>query len=242
MISVVIPTWNAEAGRGATLSALVPAVVEGLVREVIVVDCGSTDATLRIADACGATILTTERGRGVQMRAGADAARQPWLLFLHADTVLLPGWEREVWAFIEKQEQGGLPRAGAFRFALDDEGLMPRLLEGAVALRCALFRLPYGDQGLLISRALYQTVGGYPAYPIMEDVALVRALGRRRVALFRSAAVTSAQRYQTDGYLARMARNIACLTLYGLGVSPARIARLYAPKTAQAGTAVTRNA
>lgn len=227
MITVVIPTRNAEALLGATLSALVPAVVEGLVREVIIVDGGSDDATLRIADACGATVLTSEPGRGRQLQAGAEAARQPWMLFLHADTVLSPGWEREVGNFIEKQELGGHARAAAFRYALDDIGLRPRFLESMVALRNSVFALPYGDQGLLISRSLYREIGGFSPLPIMEDVEIVRRLGRRRLVILRSEALTSAERYRREGYLRRVLRNLGCLSMYFAGVPAQRIARVY---------------
>jgi rSAM/selenodomain-associated transferase 2 len=227
MLSVVIPTLNAEQELGATLSALVPAAVEGLVRDVVVVDGGSTDATLKIADACGATILKTERGRGRQLRAGADAAKQPWLLFLHADTVLTPGWERDVWAFVEKQAADRPQKAATFRFSLDDTGLAARLVETGVALRTSVLKLPYGDQGLLISKTLYRDIGGYPDIPLMEDVALVRKLGRRRLAVLRSAALTSAARYRRDGYARRIVRNLSCLVLYASGVPAERISRIY---------------
>jgi hypothetical protein len=119
------------------------------------------------------------------------------------------------------------PAAAAFRFALDDHGLRPRLLEGLVALRCALLRLPYGDQGLLMPKSLYAEVGGYPAHPLMEDVGLVLQLGRRRIALLRTRAVTSAARYRRDGYLRRSLRNLACLALFFLRAPQSVIARVY---------------
>src|SRR5918992_4724233 len=151
MISVIIPTLNAEAGLTATLSALVSATVDGLVREVIIVDGGSTDLTLKIAEAAGTEIVHSQRGRGGQLIAGAERARFPWLLFLHSDTVLEPGWGAEVAAFIQRVDIGQRPAAAAaFRFALDDAGFKPRLVEAGVRLRCTLFRRPYGDQGLLI--------------------------------------------------------------------------------------------
>ncbi len=228
MISVVIPTLNAEAGLAATLTALIPATVEGLVREVIIVDGGSTDRTLRIADQAGTRVISSEPGRGRQLGEGAKAAQFNWLLFLHADTVLEPGWEREVSALIERVESGRRQEtAAAFAFALDDEGFMPRLVEWGVALRCTVLRLPYGDQGLVLSRNLYRQLGGFRDLPLMEDVDLVRRLGRSRLAILRSAAVTSAARYQRDGYLRRIARNLACLTLYYLRVPPRVIARIY---------------
>ena len=134
MITVVIPTLNAEATLPATLTALVPAALEGLVREVIVVDGGSKDRTREIADQAGADLLTAPPNRGAQMRAGANAARHPWLLFLNADTVLDAGWEREASHFMERVDSGRSRRsAAAFRFALDDDGIAPRALEGAGA-------------------------------------------------------------------------------------------------------------
>jgi rSAM/selenodomain-associated transferase 2 len=228
MISVVIPTLNADEGLAACLTAIVPAAVEGLVREVIVVDGGSSDRTLKIVEQSGADLVRSAPGRGEQLSEGAARARSPWLLFLHADTVLEPGWERDVSALIERIDSGRRqPTAAAFRFALDDDGFRPRMIEAGVALRCALLRLPYGDQGLLIPRQLYQQVGGYSRLPLMEDVDLVRRIGRRRMTLLRARAVTSAARYQRDGYLWRSVRNLSCLALYFLRVPTRIIARLY---------------
>lgn len=228
MISVVIPTLDAEPTLADALGALIPAVVEGLVREVIIVDGGSTDRTLRIADATGATIVATAAGRGRQLRAGAATARSPWLLFLHADTVLEAGWVREVGHFIERVEGGRWPAAAAtFRFALDDLGIMPRVVEAGVALRSGVLKVPFGDQGLLIPRTLYDAIGGYREMPLMEDVDIVRRLGRRRLRVLRSRAVTSAVRYRRDGYATRIVRNLGCQMLYTVGVPAATLKRLY---------------
>jgi len=228
MVSVVIPTLNAESHLTATLSALVPGAVEGLVREVIISDGGSSDDTRQIADIAGAVFMRTEKNRGSQLAAGAETARSDWLLFLHADTVLQPGWVLEASSFIERVDSGARPQsAAAFSFALNDFGMKPRLLETIVGLRCGLFRLPYGDQGLLIPKRLYSSIGGYRPLPLMEDVDIVRRLGWRRIAMLRTRAVTSAVRYKEDGYAPRVARNAACLSLYYLRVPPARLARLY---------------
>ncbi|MEW5963211.1 MAG: TIGR04283 family arsenosugar biosynthesis glycosyltransferase [Pseudomonadota bacterium] len=233
MISIVIPTLNAESRLAEALTPLVPAVVDGIVREVIVVDGGSRDRTIEVADHAGATVLRTAAGRGQQLAAGAARARGPWLLFLHADSVLESGWEREAAAFMEKVDLGERAlSAAAFRYALDDDGIAPRLLEAMVRVRGALLSLPYGDQGLLIPRRLYEQIGGFKAMAIMEDVDIVRRLGRRRIAILRARATTSAERYRSDGYLRRIARNQLCLALYAAGVSPVRIAAIYRGRVA----------
>jgi rSAM/selenodomain-associated transferase 2 len=211
-----------------TLASLVPALVHGVVQEAIVADGGSTDETLEIADAAGTHVVKPPRGRGAQLDAGAALARGDWLLFLHADTVLEAGWAEEAESFMERIESGRRRQAAAyFRFALDDDGFMPRLVEGLVGLRCLLFAMPYGDQGLLISRALYDRLGGFRALPLMEDVDLVRRLKRREIVGLKSRAVTSARRYQSEGYFARGFRNLGLMLLYFLRVPPRMLARLY---------------
>lgn len=228
MISVVIPTLNAERSLGAALAALVAAAVDGLLREVIVVDGGSSDRTLLIADDAGAEIVKSAAGRGTQLAAGAEAARAPWLLFLHADTVLDPAWADEAGEHMRAVDTGRRPdTAGAFRFALDDRGLAPRIVEAGVAIRSRWLGLPYGDQGLLISRQLYDEVGGYRAIPIMEDVDLVRRIGRKRLVAFDARALTSAVRFRRDGYVRRVLRNQACIAMFLAGRDPARIAGFY---------------
>ena len=228
MISVIIPTLNAECTLGPTLAALVPAVVGGLVQEAILVDGGSSDETCLIADAAGTRLIIAERGRGSQLDAGAAAARGDWLLFLHADTVLEPSWGEEAKNFIERVESGRRRQAAAFfRFALDDDGSMPRLMEKMVSLRCFLFALPYGDQGLLISRNLYHRLGGFRPLPLMEDVDLVRRLKRREIVMLNSRAVTSGVRYRNEGYVARSLRNLCCMLLYFLRVPTRVLTRLY---------------
>ena len=224
-ISVIIPTLNAAAALRDSLPAVGAFSALDLLSEVIFADGGSNDETAQIAEESGAVFLPAEKGRGNQLAAAADAARGDWLLFLHADTALEPGWDAVVRAFIDDPENA--ERAGYFRYRLDDRSAGARWLEMLVAMRCRLFRLPYGDQGLLISRALYHRLGGFKPVPLMEDVDLVRRVGRRRLTALPSAAVTSAVRYRRDGYLLRPLRNLCCLTLYFLGVPPRAIVKLY---------------
>ncbi|WP_171970216.1 TIGR04283 family arsenosugar biosynthesis glycosyltransferase [Falsiroseomonas frigidaquae] len=214
-LSVIIPALNAAASLPATLAALGDAPAE-----VLVVDGCSTDATVQAAGT--ARILHAPRGRGGQLAAGIAAAEGPWLLLLHADTRLAPDWEIAVRAAMA--DPG---RAHHFRFVLDDPSPQARRLERAVAWRSRALGLPYGDQGLLIHKGLLAAVGGMKALPLMEDVDLARRLGRARLAAMPAAAITSAVRWQRDGWWRRSARNLTCLGLFYLGVPPGIIARIY---------------
>ena len=215
MLSAVVPTLDAGESLAACLASLSEA------DEIIVADGGSTDATLAIARAAGANIITSERGRGVQMAKAAQAARGDALLFIHADTRLSPGWR----ALAERHVDSS-PRPACFRLKLDDAAWQARLIERAVSLRTRLAGLPYGDQGLLVSRAAYDDAGGFRPLVLMEDVDLLRRLSRPL--MLEGDAITSAERWRRDGWLRRSLRNLTCLSLWRLGVSPDRIARLYA--------------
>jgi rSAM/selenodomain-associated transferase 2 len=221
-ISVVIPALDAADELPGTLAALTGA---RMIREIIVSDGGSRDDTVAIAAAAGARVVAGPRGRGSQLIAGAAAATGDWLLFLHADCRLGPGWEEAAGDFIARPGISG--QAGYFIFALDDTDPAARRLERIVAWRCRALGLPYGDQGLLIACSLYDLAGGYAPLPLMEDVDLVRRLGRHRLAPIAANAVSSARRYRRDGYLRRPLRNLLCLSLYFAGVPPRRITRLY---------------
>ncbi len=223
-LSVVIPALNAA----TTLPILLPAVAKEattVLLELVVADGGSSDQTPAVAAAYGAQVVISPRGRGLQLARGAAAASGDWLLFLHADSGLAPGWATAVATFMAAP--GNRDRAGYFRFALDDPAPAARRLERAVAWRCRRFGLPYGDQGLLIGRALYEKVGGFQPLPLMEDVDLVRRIGRARLVALPVPVVTSAARFRRDGYRRRSARNLVCLGLYLLGVPPRVIAQIY---------------
>lgn len=219
MISVVIPTVNAERLLPRCFDSLITAAVRGVVREVIVADGGSRDATLGIADGAGAHIVTTGKGRATQLAAGAATAKSDWLLFLHPETALETGWEVEAESFID-QAVMERPRAAVFRFALEDFGATARRAEAKAALRTGLFALPYGDQGLLIPKRLYVKLGGYRALASMEDADLVRRIGRGRLVLLRSRAVNVAR--APGGGL----RGLALTLLHALRVPSRVVAKL----------------
>jgi rSAM/selenodomain-associated transferase 2 len=212
MLSVVIPTLNAAHTLAATLASVAEA------DEVVVVDGGSIDGTPALASSLGAHVARAPRGRGAQLAEGVRMAAGEWLLLLHADTRLAPGWRDAVPAPGE---------AGYYRLVLDSEDARARRLERLVAWRCRALALPYGDQGLLIHRDLLRQVGGVRALPLMEDVDLVRRLGRARLVALDAAAITSAEKWRSQGWYRRSLRNLGCLTLYFAGVPPSLIARLY---------------
>lgn len=227
-LGVVIPALNAAAGLPATLQALEDGR-EFFDLDVVVVDGGSSDGTRAVAAANGARVIDSERGRGIQMAAGADAVGGEGLLFLHADTVLAPGWGAALSAFIARP--GADNCAVYFRFALDDDHPGARRIERWVAWRCRKYALPYGDQGLALPRDLYDRLGGYPPMTLMEDVNFVSRIkhhqGRDALVGLDVAARTSAVRYRRGGYWLRPARNLLCLGLYFMGVPLRTISRIY---------------
>jgi rSAM/selenodomain-associated transferase 2 len=221
-ISVVIPTLDAAEALPATLATLMEGLAEGLVRDLVITDGGSRDATRAIAEEAGAVWVTGPPGRGGQLRRGCAAARGAWLLVLHADTHLAPGWTGAARRALDEPD-----RAHAFRLGFRATGLAPAWVAGWANLRSRLFGLPYGDQGLLLARSLYDAAGGYPDIPLMEDVALVGAFPRRP-RLMDAVARTSAERYLAEGWGRRGARNLWTYARYRAGVAPERLARGYA--------------
>ncbi|MDK3074365.1 TIGR04283 family arsenosugar biosynthesis glycosyltransferase [Sedimentitalea sp. JM2-8] len=221
-LSVVVPTLNAEDGLPDCLSALIEGLTAGLIRELIVTDGGSSDHTLRIAEAAGAEIVTGAASRGGQLRRAVACARGAWILVLHADTELEPGWARAVKDHLET----GQGQSACFRLAFRERGFWPGWVAGWANFRSSLVSLPYGDQGLLMTRSAYERAGGYPDQPLMEDVALVRALPRPLLIL-PVRAFTSARRYRQAGWLRRGARNLWTLTRYLCGADPVALARDY---------------
>ena len=223
-LSIIIPTLNAGTRIGETLRSL-DEIGDVLQVETIVVDGGSADDTVVRAQQAGARVLSAPRGRGGQISAGAREAQGRWLMFLHADTTLEPFWSTTVTPFMKNKNN--LLRAAYFTFALDDASNAARRVEVLTNWRARKFGLPYGDQGLLMSRTMYESLVGYLDIPIMEDVDIVRRIGKGRLFELPATATTSSERYKRHGYVLRPLLNMSLLSLYLLGVPPQRLARLY---------------
>jgi len=223
-LSIVIPTLNESAALPLLLADLAPLL--GTLAEVVVSDGSSTDDTVAIAVAAGARVVVAPRGRGAQLREGAAAARGSVLAFFHAD-IRLDAVAIAVLA--ELLATDGVKRdAWAFRLRIDGAARAYRLVEAGANLRSQLFGLPYGDQGLIVSRNRYAAVGGYAALPLMEDVALVRSLRPSgSVRLLSAHVLVSPRRWERDGVWRRSSRNLVLMGRYLTGTSPDTLAREY---------------
>ena len=187
MITVVIPTLNSEQVLVSALASLVPGSAQGLLREVILADGGSTDETEKIADIAGCDFRRGPQDLGTRLRAAAQSARGNWLMFLDPAAVLEEGWTRELRAFIEKAERLGTAekRAATFKLAFEEFGWKPRIRQAASATRVAFGFRPRAEQGLLISKNFYRTMGAHKDGARAQERLLAR-IGRRRIVTLRA--------------------------------------------------------
>jgi len=222
-VSIVLPVYKDTEALARTLQALTTGT-DADSPELIVVSTAEDATSLAPLRAAygGVQWLETGQGRARQMNAGAARASGRWLIFLHADTSLPVGWR----AAVDAADRDSGISIGCFRFALDSPSTVARVLEVGVRIRVGLFGLPYGDQALFVRRRDFMSAGGYANLPIMEDVDLVRRF-RRRGRLFSAplAAVTSARKWERDGWLAGTTRHVALILLYFAGVPPERLAQ-----------------
>ncbi len=220
-LTVVIPTLEAAADLPGTAEALMEGVASGLVRGLVVSDGGSRDGTVALAEALGATLVAGPAGRGGQIARGVEAAGTDWVLILHADSRPAPGWADAAARHMDVAPDA----AGWFRLAFRAAGPAPRIVAGWANLR-SRGGLPYGDQGLLVRRAVLEAVGGVRDIPLMEDVAMARAL-RGRLRPVGGTVLTGADRYMAEGWVRRGGRNLWTLLRYLSGTPPERLVRGY---------------
>ncbi len=173
-ISIIIPTINEANNLPLLLSDLSSIQKEG---EIIIVDCGSEDKTVDIANIYGAKVYKSEeRNRGLQLNIGAKNSKGDWLIFLHADTRLTHDWFKKINSFLN----GDKNYIYYFKFKINHEKIIFRVLEILVNLRSQFFKQPYGDQGLVIHRTTYFKNNGFRKIPLMEDVDFLRRLKNKK--------------------------------------------------------------
>lgn len=218
-ISIVVPTLNEERHLADTLAAARSADAE-----IIVSDGDSSDRTVAVAQAHGARVVEGPRGRAGQQNRGAAAAEGEILLFLHADTLLPDNYVNHVFETL----LDGHVVLGAFRFQTDLTTPAMQWIAFWTHLRAAWLRLPYGDQGLFLSKKAFWAAGGFPQVPIAEDLYLVRRLARTgHIALAAAPVVTSSRRWREIGPLRTTLINTAIAIGCLAGVDPARLAPMY---------------
>jgi rSAM/selenodomain-associated transferase 2 len=230
-LSVVIAARN-EAPRLPSLLADLGALTWPL-GEVVVVDGHSDDGTATLARLAGARVCHGAPCRGAQLAAGVAASGGSWLLLLHADARLPANWRELVGGALGQGEA----TAWAFHLAIDGPGPQLRLVETLVGLRSRWRGLPYGDQGLLVSRRALEAAGGIAPIPLMEDLDLVLRLGRRGpIRLLPAALRVSARRWRRLGLLATALANARLRRAWRRGESPQRLAqRYYGPTSLERG-------
>jgi len=221
-ISVIIPTLNAANTIGPCLGSPPLGLNAGVIPALIIADGGSADGIAQISDLAGATLVLSPPGRGSQLGIGAAIAKADWLLFLHADTVLAADWPQVALGHITQNPN----KAGYFKLRFDSNTLAAKIVARWANWRSRLFNLPYGDQGLLISRKLYDQIGGYADIPLMEDVRIAKAL-KGRFAALECGITTSASRYLKQGWVRRSLKNFGLLMRYKMGADPADLVEKY---------------
>lgn len=218
-LAIIIPTLNEEKTIHNCLKYLENN--EGL--EVVVSDGGSTDSTLKIAEKF-AQIVRSSPGRGTQMNAGAAASSCDILLFFHADTTLPEGWRDSIISVMSDKKVVG----GAFSLEIETKKPSLKLVAATANLRTRITNIPYGDQGIFVRRSVFEEIGGFRDFPIMEDVDLMRRLKKvGGVVLLKDRVKTSDRRWRTEGVVYTTIRNWLLLILYYIGVSPHKIYRFY---------------
>jgi rSAM/selenodomain-associated transferase 2 len=219
-ISIIIPTLNEAVNIKQAIFTTQPSTNI----EVIVVDAGSQDGTVTIADSLGVKVISSTPGRAMQMNAGAMVASGEILLFLHADTRLPIGFDEMIRTALQQ------PRvvAGAFTLQIDTTLLGLRLVEWGVKWRSRLFQMPYGDQAIFMTTALFKEIGCFPEISIMEDFELIQRLKRiGKIAIVSVPVITSARRWLQKGIFKTTLINQIVVIAYLFGVPPAKLRNLY---------------
>ena len=219
-VTVVIPTYNSEKTINNTLKS-----INKYFNKVIIVDANSKDLTIEISKKYKPKIIKSIKGRGSQLLLGAKNVSTDWIFFLHADTIIGKNNIIDIKNFISKDINNY--KAASFKIKFNKNNVWSYLLKTIVNIRSKYLKLPYGDQGLLISKNFYKNIGGYKNIPIMEDVEIIRNIGFINIKILNSHVITDAMRFEDQGWLFRPIINLYCLALYFLGFNIDNINKIY---------------
>ena len=219
-VTVVIPTYNSEKTIENTLNSICK-----YFNKIIIVDADSCDLTIQMSKKYNIKIIKSLKGRGPQLILGAEHAATDWIFFLHSDTIIKKNNIIDINQFITNTLNNN--KAASFKIKFNTNNIWSNLLSKLVNIRSKYLKLPYGDQGLLISRSFYKNIGGYKNIPIMEDVEIIRAIGFRNIKILNSYIITDAARFENQGWIYRPMINLFCLTLYFLGFNINYINKIY---------------
>jgi uncharacterized protein len=218
-LSIVIPTWNEAPRIAENVTKVKAAFPES---EILIVDGGSADETVKRAQDAGAVVIASERGRGVQCARGAEQAGGGWLLFLHADTQIAPASAAVARDFMDSARN----QIATFRLRMDDSSWSLRLFCWFSRWDTVFTR--FGDQGILVHRSFYRELGGFECWPLFEDVDLLRrARERTKVVSLPAYVITSARRFQENGILRQQFLNTRLLLRFLMGAKPEVLAQQY---------------
>ena len=219
-ISLIIPTLNSSLNIRTILNNL-----KGIFFEIIVIDGHSSDDSCKIAKRYTRQVYTAEPGRGYQLSMGALKSKGEWLFFLHSDSLLDEECLLRINEFISSPKHKY--KAAVFKLKINNRHIFARIIENLANIRTKIFSLPYGDQGLLISKEYYQKIGGYKKVKIMEDLDIIKKIGGKNLIILDAYIKTSSENYVRDGWIYRPFKNIICLILFLFKIDTNTIYKFY---------------
>lgn len=222
--SIIVPVLNEQGQINSFIDKIKDQGFDGYF-EIIIVDGDSQGGTINAITDHSVICITSPKGRGQQMNAGAAVARGETLIFLHADTTLPDNALRKISQALQDQDFVG----GAFDLKIDSDRLFLKYISARASFRSRRNRIPYGDQAIFIRKKYFDQLGGFKKIPLMEDVDLMRRIKKdgKKIVILPDKVTTSARRWESEGALYTTMRNLILVRLFYLGVSPHKLAKYY---------------